>query len=100
MARLILFSLEELFVSDVFAYFQVVLETTEFYYSIKKLIFWIVEALFESQFANGYSNFYFPFSRKDLIEALLVASILFQVYPIFNQIYQTISPLTYATSKG
>ena len=37
---------EELFVSDVFAYFHIVLETAEFYYALKQWIFRIVEALF------------------------------------------------------
>jgi len=44
---------EKLFVSDVFAYFDVVLETTKSYDAIKQWIFRIVEAFFEAQFAYG-----------------------------------------------
>jgi hypothetical protein len=83
---------EKLFVSDVFAHFDIVLETTESYYALKQRIFCVVEALFESKFAYGYANFYAFSARKDLIEALLVTSILFYVFPIFNQINQTDSP--------
>jgi hypothetical protein len=93
------FLFEEVFVSDVFAHFYVVLETAEFYYAIKQWIFSIVEAFFESQFAYNYPNFYAFSARKDLIEALLVTGIFFYDFPIFNQINQTISPLNYAASK-
>jgi hypothetical protein len=40
---------EELFVSDVFAYFDVVLESTELYNTLKQRIFCVVEALLESE---------------------------------------------------
>jgi hypothetical protein len=91
---------EELFVSDVFAYFDVVLKTVESNDAIKQWIFRIVEVLFEPEPAYCYANFYTFSASNDLIEALLVASIFFHDFPIFNQLNQNDSPLNYANSKG
>ena len=91
---------EELFVSDVFANFNIVLETAESYNTLKQRIFRIVEALFESKFTYGYAYFCAFSARKDLIEALFVAGIFFHGFPIFNQINQNDSPLRYAILRG
>jgi len=84
---------------DVFAHFYVILGSAEFYNAIKQWVFRVFEALFVSQFAYCYANFYALYAGKDLIEALFVAGILFYGFPIFNNINQTISPLNYAATK-
>jgi len=68
--------LEKELVSDVFAYFDEVVEFTERQDAAKQLILLVFEFFFEAKSANGHADFHGFIIAQDLIETLFVSGIV------------------------